>query len=485
MPNRIIKDSIWTSPNFNQLSEAAERCFYRILLSADDWGCFEASPMVIRGKCYPLQPATELACIEKCLTELESAGIIKRWQRGNRNYGQFVTFEQHNNLSQKHEPTTPCPPWMLENGLDLRLASETLRAYKKIANAITMLSNNGSKPTYKAICEYAQCSPSTLSKYYKYLQDNQLTTDRFAPLQVATGATLETCSEYSGGNSGEDENARCSAKTPQNESTLQHTTPTTATTSKNPNPNVVLYTTTTTTIGLDQKVDIMLSTYKKNISRLTPIVKDEIKKMAGLYPDGWFEDAVKEAVLNNKQGAGMRYIITILERWAKEGRMSPRVSENNQGGNGHLGERKDRSEGKSKESTIEFMGSLSLSAKEDTELEKVIAKHPEWNDMRKAIFDGLYKRRGYRLPDGRAAGEGKAMNWMFKEGYTPEQILNAYDQLKAEPFWQAKTLTINSVATQIGEIIHGGNNGGKKYSGQPGNKSSKNLAKFVEGGENG
>ncbi len=193
MPDRLIKQSIWTSPNLNQLSDQAEKCFYRLLLASDDWGCFDANPLVIKGKCFPLQPATDTTCIENCIKELEKQELIKTWVSGNRIYGQFLKFEQHNPLLQRHEPSTPCPPWMLDNNnLDTRLASETLQAFHRIAVAIASLNNNSHKPTYKEICENARCSPSTLSKYYKYAQTKEDNVIHYSPLQPTTDTTATT-----------------------------------------------------------------------------------------------------------------------------------------------------------------------------------------------------------------------------------------------------------------------------------------------------
>lgn len=193
MPNRIIKESIWTSPNLNELSDQAEKCFYRLLLASDDWGCFDANPLVIKGKCFPLQLTTDTTSIMNSIKELEKNEIIRIWQVGNRTYGQFVKFEQHNPLLQKHEPTTPCPPWMLdENNFDTRLASETLQAFHRIAIAIETLNKNSHKPTYKEICDGAKCSPSTLSKYYKYAQTEGNNTSDYTSLQPTTLTTDTT-----------------------------------------------------------------------------------------------------------------------------------------------------------------------------------------------------------------------------------------------------------------------------------------------------
>ncbi len=58
--------------------------------------------------------------------------------------------------------------------------------------------------------------------------------------------------------------------------------------------------------------------YEDNIGMLTPMIADELKAAEKLYPISWINDAVKEAVAQNKRS--WRYIARILERWSTEGR---------------------------------------------------------------------------------------------------------------------------------------------------------------------
>lgn len=186
MPNRIIKESIWTSPNLNALSPLAELHFYKLLPLTDDWGCFEATPLVVKGICYPLRAATPPSSILMYQKELSDNGLIKMWSVGGRDFAEFVLFEKHNGILNRHSPKTPCPPWRFDDkGLDTRLSTETLQAYKHIGVARVALEKQGEKATYRQICKAANCSMSTLSKYYKHTQKEGC----YALLQPATDAT--------------------------------------------------------------------------------------------------------------------------------------------------------------------------------------------------------------------------------------------------------------------------------------------------------
>ena len=58
--------------------------------------------------------------------------------------------------------------------------------------------------------------------------------------------------------------------------------------------------------------------YERNIGILTPMIAEELKEAEDIYPAEWIEEAVKEAVSLNIRK--WRYIASILERWAAEGK---------------------------------------------------------------------------------------------------------------------------------------------------------------------
>ena len=110
MPNRVIKESIWTSPNLNKLSAEAERHFYRIMLLADDHGCFESSPQVIKGKCYPLLEGVSSRDVELWNKELDTSNLTLSWKKNNRQYSILVKFQSHQTIRSLHNRKTPPPP---------------------------------------------------------------------------------------------------------------------------------------------------------------------------------------------------------------------------------------------------------------------------------------------------------------------------------------------------------------------------------------
>lgn len=58
--------------------------------------------------------------------------------------------------------------------------------------------------------------------------------------------------------------------------------------------------------------------YEENIGATSPLIADQLKDIERDYPEGWFEDAVKEALKNNVRK--LAYVLTILDRWKVSGK---------------------------------------------------------------------------------------------------------------------------------------------------------------------
>lgn len=101
MPNRIIKESIRTSDSINDLSWFEECLFYRLIVSCDDYGRFDGRPAIIKGSCFPLKDGVTTNNIEKALSKLASAGLVKRYVVDGKPYLSLPTWEQHQSVRAK------------------------------------------------------------------------------------------------------------------------------------------------------------------------------------------------------------------------------------------------------------------------------------------------------------------------------------------------------------------------------------------------
>ena len=110
MPNRIIKESIWDSPSLNNLSNLAERHFYKLLPLPDDHGCWQATPSYVKGRLYPRRGCVTEKQIQGWHDELTQENICKFWSQDGRIYGIFVNWEEHQRIRSVHQRKTPSPP---------------------------------------------------------------------------------------------------------------------------------------------------------------------------------------------------------------------------------------------------------------------------------------------------------------------------------------------------------------------------------------
>ena len=102
MPNRDLKESNRRSPSLQLLSDAAERLWYRLITSVDDFGRLEADPEVVFTTCFQRVPKGWTAQkVRLALEELsskahpEDSPLIQVYQVGTRFYLQIVSAKQH------------------------------------------------------------------------------------------------------------------------------------------------------------------------------------------------------------------------------------------------------------------------------------------------------------------------------------------------------------------------------------------------------
>lgn len=78
------------------------------------------------------------------------------------------------------------------------------------------------------------------------------------------------------------------------------------------------------------------------------------------------------------------------------------------------------------------------------------ADAPETKELtpHQAIMDAYAQALGYPIKDG--AKEGNAAKWLVKNNYTPAQVVGCYQSLRADPWWEGKHISLQTVAGKIG-----------------------------------
>ena len=109
MPNRIIKESIKLSDQIDQLSWFEEVVYYRLIVSADDYGCCDGRAVVLKNDLFPTKENVTKKAIEDAIRKLASVGLLHEYEVSGKPYLLFPTWEKHQRIRNKHRKY-PEPP---------------------------------------------------------------------------------------------------------------------------------------------------------------------------------------------------------------------------------------------------------------------------------------------------------------------------------------------------------------------------------------
>ena len=100
MPNRILKDSICTSENIDQLTMMSEIAFYRLIVNCDDYGRMDGRLRILKSRLFPLKDVSE-SIMQEIMDELVKADLITMYEVDGRPYIQLKTWEDHQQVRAK------------------------------------------------------------------------------------------------------------------------------------------------------------------------------------------------------------------------------------------------------------------------------------------------------------------------------------------------------------------------------------------------
>lgn len=106
MPDRILREGLLRSNAWNNVSGDAQMLFIRLLLVADDFGCFDGREQVIISQCYVLNPFEPAAEFPPLLAELHREDLILRYSNRAR---PFIAIRQwaHDFRYKRRYPAPP------------------------------------------------------------------------------------------------------------------------------------------------------------------------------------------------------------------------------------------------------------------------------------------------------------------------------------------------------------------------------------------
>ena len=169
MPNRIIKESAFTSDKIAQLTDFEFRLWVGLITQADDAGRGDARPAIIKGRIFALRERTATKDIENALCALAARGCVVLYQVDGKPYYEFPNWTAH----QRVRNALPKYPGSDEKDPE-NDASPQLAATRR--NSPQLAANGGYNPI--------QSNPNT-----NLIQSKESST-RFAP------PTLEEVTEY-------------------------------------------------------------------------------------------------------------------------------------------------------------------------------------------------------------------------------------------------------------------------------------------------
>lgn len=109
MPNRVIKESIKRSPQIDSLTWFEEVVFYRLIVTADDYGCMDGRPVLVKNELFPTRENVTRKSVEDAIAKLVAVGLLYQYEVDGRPYLAFPTWEKHQRIRNKYR-RFPEPP---------------------------------------------------------------------------------------------------------------------------------------------------------------------------------------------------------------------------------------------------------------------------------------------------------------------------------------------------------------------------------------
>jgi hypothetical protein len=106
MPTRYLKSGVRDSESIDKLSPLAETLFYRLLVTVDDFGRFDARPAMIKANCFPIKDAVNVNKCRDLISELKQNGLIQVYFWGDKEYLQMCKWD---NKPRAQESKYPAP----------------------------------------------------------------------------------------------------------------------------------------------------------------------------------------------------------------------------------------------------------------------------------------------------------------------------------------------------------------------------------------
>ena len=130
MPNRILKESICTSENIDDLSWFEEVVFYRLIVNCDDYGRMDGRSKILKARLFPLKSVTDKQ-ISDAVQSLRTAGIVDLYFVDGKPFLQLRTWDKHQQTRAKKSKGDARKAFAALKNVNLDLLLSALEEQKK------------------------------------------------------------------------------------------------------------------------------------------------------------------------------------------------------------------------------------------------------------------------------------------------------------------------------------------------------------------
>ena len=188
MPNRVLKDSIKRSAQVDSLTWFEEVVFYRLLVTADDFGCMDGRPLLLKSELFPIKEGVTKKAVEDAINRLASVGLLQKYEVSGMPYVCFPKWEMHQRIRTKHRKYPAPPEWSeaLDSNLQ-QIAADCRRLPPE--SEIESESNPNPKENPNARAARTPFRPPTVEEVETYCQERQNGVDasRFVDFYASKG----------------------------------------------------------------------------------------------------------------------------------------------------------------------------------------------------------------------------------------------------------------------------------------------------------
>jgi hypothetical protein len=122
MPTRYLKPGVRDSESIEALSANAEILYYRLIVTVDDFGRYDARPSMVKAACFPIRESMTASKVDALLKELSEHGLIVVYQVEGKPYIQLCKWDNVPRAKESKYPT---------------LESECMQMYADVCNTNT------------------------------------------------------------------------------------------------------------------------------------------------------------------------------------------------------------------------------------------------------------------------------------------------------------------------------------------------------------